>query len=353
MEPDLGLSSPFVAGGFSAGCYDHRGHRSTTAGSMPWMHPHLPRPQRHDPAGPRGRRRGGPGARATCSATRRASTRSASRRRRALDEARSDGGRADRRRAGRDRLHRRRHRGRQPRAARRRRGARRPARAGASWSRAIEHEAVLNTAQALGARGWPVDARCPVGRPGRRRRRQRSRALLADDAALVSVMHANNEIGIVQPVARARGARARARRAVPHRRGAGRRARSRSTCARSASTCCRSPAHKFDGPKGAGALWIRRGTRAGQRDHRRPAGAQPPRRHRERAGHRRASAWPRAWRARGWRAEPRTASARCAIGSRPASSRACRGRAVNGAGVGRVPNTTQHQLRRASRPSRC
>ena len=46
-------------------------------------------------------------------------------------------------------------------------------------------------------------------------------AALRDDTALASVMLANNEIGTIAPVARARGAGARSRRRLPHRRGAG------------------------------------------------------------------------------------------------------------------------------------
>src|SRR6185312_13885514 len=58
---------------------------------------------------------------------------------------------------------------------------------------AIEHEAVLNTLKALGRRGWrttliPVDQTGVVSP-------DRLRELVTDDTALVSVMHANNEIG--------------------------------------------------------------------------------------------------------------------------------------------------------------
>src|SRR5215471_7764208 len=64
---------------------------------------------------------------------------------------------------------------------------------------AIEHEAVLNTLKALGRRGWrttllPVDQSGIVSP-------DRLREVITDDTALVSVMHANNEIGTVQPVA--------------------------------------------------------------------------------------------------------------------------------------------------------
>src|SRR3954452_2970894 len=60
----------------------------------------------------------------------------------------------------------------------------------------IEHEAVLNTFKALAKRGWkttllPMDA-TGVLSP------DRLREALTDDTALVSVMHANNEIGTIQ-----------------------------------------------------------------------------------------------------------------------------------------------------------
>src|SRR5215831_10155263 len=58
---------------------------------------------------------------------------------------------------------------------------------------AIEHEAVLNTFKALARRGWqttlvPVDQSGIVSL-------ERLAAALTDETALVSVMHANNEIG--------------------------------------------------------------------------------------------------------------------------------------------------------------
>ena len=65
---------------------------------------------------------------------------------------------------------------------------------------AIEHEAVLNTLKALARRGWRTTL-VPVDQTRHRLARSRCARRITDDTALVSVMHANNEIGTIQPIA--------------------------------------------------------------------------------------------------------------------------------------------------------
>ena len=182
-------------------------------------------------------------------------------------------------------------------------------------------------------------------------RRARARRM-TDDTALVSIMHANNEIGTIQPIAELARDRARARRAVSHRRGADGRQDSGRRARRSASTCCRSrrtssTARRASARCGSGAAcgW-RRSLTGGKQERNRRAGTENVAgivghgRRRAARARRRWPTRPRAWR-------------RCAIGSRSGILRARARHGRQRRARRRACRTPRTSASTASRPSRC
>ncbi len=122
---------------------------------------------------------------------------------------------------------------------------------------AVEHHAVLNTVKALGKKGFDITI-LPVDQYGMVSPGDVATAI-TDKTILITIMHANNEVGTIMPVAEI-GRIARERGIIFHVDAVQSFGKIPVNVDELGASLLSVSAHKIYGPKGVGALYIRKGT---------------------------------------------------------------------------------------------